>query len=43
MKECSAVCGDGKIGDGEDCENCSKDVKMCISTTCGDGKIDKES
>ena len=41
--ECSAWCGNGKIEEWEDCKNCSKDVKICKSSTCGDGKIDKES
>ena len=43
VKTCSAICWNGKIEDGEDCENCKKDVRMCISSTCGDGKIDKEA
>ena len=41
--KCSTTCGNGKIEKWEDCENCKEDVKMCIKTTCWDGKIDKES
>jgi hypothetical protein len=38
VKQCSAICGDGKIQLSEDCRNCSEDVKQC-SAICGDGKI----
>ena len=38
--KCSATCWDGKMQEAEDCKNCPGDVKLCRSSTCGDGKID---
>jgi hypothetical protein len=29
--------------EAEDCKNCSADVKLCRSSTCGDGKIDENA
>ena len=41
--ECTAFCGNGKIEKWEDCYNCPKDVKLCKSQTCWNGKIDTDA
>jgi hypothetical protein len=40
VKQCSAICGDGKIQLAEDCKNCPDDVKLCKENTCGNGVLD---
>jgi len=43
VKQCSAICGDGKIQLSEDCRNCSEDVKQCREDTCGNGILDVDA
>jgi hypothetical protein len=41
VKDCVATCGNSKVELAEDCKNCSRDVKICRSSTCGNGKVDE--